>query len=190
MFFVKEKASKCRTGGQKPDHQCKLLWAWPSSSTLQTTACAKEYMHTMVEDKDHQRKLQRVKNYTATIGVHDAASTCNLHKGMPLNFCPYPQFKICIKVVPLCKLHLVAASCSYTCAHDGVDTVQLALVVFSFHQLAKILHLQSWSSSPAATCAGGVFPGALAHLLMCAQTNRHTLQLALCGCGCLYITII
>ena len=28
---------------------------------------------------------------------------------------------------------------------------------FSFHQLAKILHLQSWSSSPAATCAGGVF---------------------------------
>ena len=29
---------------------------------------------------------------------------------------------------------------------------------FSFHQLAKILHLQSWSSSPAATCAGGVFP--------------------------------
>ena len=29
---------------------------------------------------------------------------------------------------------------------------------FSFHQLAKLLHLQSWSSSPAATCAGGVFP--------------------------------
>ena len=28
---------------------------------------------------------------------------------------------------------------------------------FSFHQLAKILHLQSWWSSPAATCAGGVF---------------------------------
>ena len=52
------------------------------------------------EDKDHQRKLQRVKNYTATIGVHDAASTCNLHKGMPLNFCPYPQFN----GMPLCKL--------------------------------------------------------------------------------------
>ena len=33
------------------------------------------------------RKLQRVKNYTATIGVHDAASTCNLHKGMPEGFC-------------------------------------------------------------------------------------------------------
>ena len=28
---------------------------------------------------------------------------------------------------------------------------------FFFHQLAKILHLQSWSLSPAATCAGGVF---------------------------------
>ena len=54
---------------------------------------------------------------------------------------------------------------------------------FSFHQLVQILHLQSWSSSPAATCAGGVFLGALAHLLMCAQTNRYTLQLALCGGG-------
>ena len=60
---------------------------------------------------------------------------------------------------------------------------------FSLHQLAKILHLQSWSSSPAATCAGGVFLGALAHLLMCAQTNRHTLQLALCGGGGIYIYI-
>ena len=29
---------------------------------------------------------------------------------------------------------------------------------FCFHQLVKILHLQSWWSSPAATCAGGVFP--------------------------------
>ena len=66
--------------------------AWPNTSTLQTTTCAKEYMRTMVEDKDHQRKLQRGKNYTATIGVHNAASTYNLHKGMPLNFCPYPQF--------------------------------------------------------------------------------------------------
>ena len=36
-------------------------------------------------------------------------------------------------------------------------TVQLVLVVFSFHQLAKILHLQSWLSSSTATCAGGVF---------------------------------
>ena len=60
------------------NHQCKLLWAWSSISTLQTTACAKEYLRTVVEDKDHQRKLQRVKNYTATIGVHDAASTCKL----------------------------------------------------------------------------------------------------------------
>ena len=47
--------------GEKKDHQCKLLWAWSSTSTLQTTACAKEYMHTVVKDKDHQHKLQRVK---------------------------------------------------------------------------------------------------------------------------------
>ena len=45
--------------------------------------------------------------------------TSGIHKGM-----------ICIKVVPLCKLHLVAASRSYTCALDGLDTVQLVLVVF------------------------------------------------------------
>ena len=51
----------------------------------------------------HQRKLRSVKT---------------THKG-----------KICIKVVPLCKLHLVAASLSYTCAQDGLDTAQLALVV-------------------------------------------------------------
>ena len=93
----------------KTDHQCKLLWAWPSTSTLQTTACAKEYMRKMVEDKDHQSKLQRVKNYTATIGVHDAPSTCNLHKGMPLNFCPYPQFN---GICPYASLHMFAASCT------------------------------------------------------------------------------
>ena len=43
------------------------------------------------------------------------------------------------------------------CSHGGHHLLQLALVVFSI--------------------------GALAHLLMCAQTNRHTLQLALCGGG-------
>ena len=64
--------------------------------------------------------------------------------------------KICIKVVPLCYLHLVAASCSYTCAQDGLYTVQLALVVF--------------------------FLGALAHLLMCTQTNGHTLHFDLYNC--------
>ena len=44
----------------------------------------------------------------------------------------------------------------YTCAQDGLDTVQRALVVFSFHLLAKIFHLHSWSS-PTATYAGDVF---------------------------------
>ena len=89
------------------DHQCKLLWAWSSTSTLQTTACAKEYMHTVVEDKD-QRKLQRVKKYTATIGVHDAASTCKLAQGhMPLNWGYQQKFN----GMPLCKLHF-ATRCS------------------------------------------------------------------------------
>ena len=90
-------------------------------------------------------------------------------------------------MVPLCKLHLVAASCSYTCAQDGLDTVQLALGVFF---LSPTTPLAVMVITPAATCAGGVFLGALTHLLMCAQTNRHTLQLALCGdgggCDCMW----
>ena len=44
-----------------------------------------------------------------------------------------------------------------TCSHDHHHLLQLALVAF--------------------------FLGALAQLLMCTQTNRHTLQLALCGGG-------
>ena len=70
-------------------HHCKLLWAWPSTSTLQTTTRAREYMHSMVEDKAHQHSyIQRVRACLATVGVHNAAS---LHKGMPFNFCPYAQ---------------------------------------------------------------------------------------------------
>ena len=38
----------------------------------------------------------------------------------------------------------------FTCFRGGLDTVQLALVMFSFHQLAQILHLHSWWSSPIA----------------------------------------
>ena len=44
-----------------------------------------------------------------------------------------------------------------TCNHGGHHLLQLALVVF--------------------------FLGALAHLLMCTQTNRHILRLVLCGGG-------
>ena len=44
---------------------------------------------------------------------------CSLHKGTTL-----------MQILPLCYLHLVAASRSYTCAQDGLDTAQLALVVF------------------------------------------------------------
>ena len=47
------------------------------------------------------------------------------------------------------------------CAQVCLDTVQLSLVVF--------------------------FLGALAHLLMCTQMNRHILQLALCGGGCTFL---
>ena len=44
---------------------------------------------------------------------------CSLHKGTTI-----------MQIMPLCYLYLVAASRSYTCTQDGLDTVQLALVVF------------------------------------------------------------
>ena len=42
-----------------------------------------------------------------------------------------------MQILPLCYLHLVAASHSYTCAQDGVDTVRLALVVFFLPPTSK-----------------------------------------------------
>ena len=58
----------------------------------------------------------------------------------------------------------------------------------SFHQPAKILHLQSWSSSPAATCAGGGFPWSTSAFI-----NVRTNELALCGgggCGVFYVVVV
>ena len=49
--------------------------------------------------------------------VHDAASTCDLHKGMPLNFCPYPiQWHM-----PLCKL-----TCACSIVHANGSGVVFA----------------------------------------------------------------
>ena len=51
--------------GHRRDHQCRLQW-------LRASTC----------------KLQPVRTCTAAIGMHAAASNCNLPKGMPLNFFP------------------------------------------------------------------------------------------------------
>ena len=73
--------------------------------------------------------------------------TCSLHKGTTS-----------MQILPLCYLHLVAASRSYRLVAKVVLTLcNLRWWCFSFHQLAQILHLHSWWSSPAATCTGGVF---------------------------------
>ena len=71
--------------------------------------------------------LQRVRSCITTVGVHNAASTCNLHKGMPLNYHPYPQFN----GMPLCQLTVLAASCTPT-------------VVM---QLLTLCNLRWWASS-------------------------------------------
>ena len=56
--------------------------------------------------------LQRVRSCITTVGMHDAASTCNLHKGMPLNYHPYPQFN----GMPLYKL---TCACCIVHANSG-----------------------------------------------------------------------
>ena len=73
-----------------------------------------------------------------------------------------------MQILPLCYPHLVAASHSYTCAQDGLDTVQLALVVFfllstSTNRYTTCTH---GGHRPPTTYAGGIFLGALPHLLM------------------------
>ena len=67
---------------KKTDHQSKLLWAWSSTSTLQTNTCAKEYMRTVVKDKDHQRKLQRVKTTPPPLACMMQQAHVSLHKGI------------------------------------------------------------------------------------------------------------
>ena len=46
-----------------------------------------------------------------------------------------------MQILPLCYLHLAAASRSYTCVQDGLDTVQLALVVFFLHVMLQSVSL-------------------------------------------------
>ena len=77
-----------------------------------------------------------------------------------------------MQILLLCYLHLVAASHSYTCAQDDLDTVQLALVVFFLPSTSANTLLVLMVVIVHCNCAGG---RALAHLLMCTQ-----MQLALC----------
>ena len=65
--------------------------------------------------------------------------------------------------------------------------LQLAPWCFSIRQLAQMLHLHTWWSSPAATCAGDVFPFQPLHR---AHTPLALVQLALCGVGCMYVVVL
>ena len=66
-------------------------------------------------------------------------------------------------------------------AHVVVSTCcNLRWWCFSFQQLAQILHLHMWWSSPIATCAGGVFPSSSwRKYSTCTCGGHHPLQLAL-----------
>ena len=72
------------------------------------------------KEKHHQRKLHSVNTILGTSIGAGCSNQMQLAQGHHL----------LMQILPLCYLHLVAASRSYTCAQDGVDTVQLALVVF------------------------------------------------------------
>ena len=124
-----------------------------TTTTVQVAMCAYSFVHTLVnapvlQGKHHQRKLQWVMPTMTASGVfllvggrkNTTSASCTVSKPSWVtsirsagcsNQMQVYEGKIWIEVVPLCKLHLVAASRSYTCAQDGLDT---------------------------ATCAGGVFP--------------------------------
>ena len=88
----------------------------------------------------------------------DAANKCSLHKGTTL-----------MQILPLCYLHLVAASRSYSCVQDGLNTVQLVLLVFFLPSTSANTPIALMVSSSAATCAGGDFSWRTN-----AITNAHT----------------
>ena len=67
---------------KKTDHQCKLLWAWSSTSTLQTTTCAKEYLCTVVKNKDHQRNYRGSKTTPPPLASTMQQAHVSLHKGI------------------------------------------------------------------------------------------------------------
>ena len=75
------------------------------------------------------------------------------------NACTRASFDY-VGFLPLCKLQLVPAFCSYTSFQDNLDLLQLALVVFFslpwYHQLMQKHNLHSSWSSPA-TFTGFVF---------------------------------
>ena len=115
-------------------------------------------------EKHHQRKLLKVRGTghqhpSAQVGVGCGNNTT----------CTWAQLRCML--VPMCKLHVVAASRAnlrrWMLVPGPPDLQQLALVVFSFQRLAQTLHLHLWCL-PSATCAGGLFPSTT-----CAYSNLH-----------------
>ena len=85
--------------------------------------------------------------------------------------------------MPLCKLHLVAASHSYRLVPKMVLTLcSLRWWCLSFHQLAQILHLHSWWSLPAATCTVWWW------WWLCLYF--YSVVVIVCGGGCIYEVVV
>ena len=90
---------------------------------------------------------------------HESRQHCPPKAGAPARNNIFFLTSVCIMAASLCKLHLAAATHSYTCTLGSTDTVQLALVVVVFFpQLMHIVYLHPWWSSPTITHAGGAFP--------------------------------
>ena len=87
-----------------------------------------------------------------------------------------------MQILPLCYLHLFAASCSYSCTQDG-HCATCAGGAFSSTNKRKYSSCSHGRHHLLQLALVVFILGVLVHLLMCARTNRHTLQLALCGGG-------
>ena len=102
---------------------------------------------------------------------------CNLHCIMQCNaLCSLRKGTKPNQNLSLCYLHLVTASCSYQ-SQDGLDPLQLALLVLFLSTNAKIIYTRSGHYLQLALMV--FFICQLAHLPVCTSTHGRTLQLAI-----------
>ena len=122
-----------------------------------------EYLHLLVEGKHHQRKVQRSGPASGQAGAGCSNSSCNYNHHTTdqirtsTGTVGVPDAAINATCVRACRGNMVSphTSCIDCCIRHSNN---LHWWCFSFQQLAKILQLHMWWSSPVATCAGGVFP--------------------------------
>ena len=155
------------------------------SHTVQVAICSYSFLCTLVstlvhQQKCHQCKLQCVMTTMSVSGafalVDEMKNTCARFVSLLLTWkssqscqqhrcflmqclSPY-SLQINVSTVTLCNFYIVYWGVYLVCKrrkYKSSTYCNLRWWCFSFQQLAQILHLHMWWSSPIATCAGGVF---------------------------------